>query len=326
MNPDFYEKLREEGSISQISLDKIKATALNPLFSLHWEIKTLLYLGVMLLSSGLGTLIYKNTDTIGHQAILAFIAAISAACFFYCFKHKQPFSKNQVKSPGSLFDYVLLLGCLSFLSFLGYIQAQYNVFGDNYGLATFIPTVALFYIAYDFDHIGILSLAITNLALWMGVSITPMQLIEHGDFDSIRIVLTYLALGLLLIAAAHLSAHYQLKKHFRFSYLHFGVHLSLFSLLAGYFYQYEMLGAVVWPLGVFALCFYIYKDAKKHKSFYFLLLVVLYSYVALTALFFRMFPHINSEGVLFFAFLYFIVSPIGLILLLINLNKQLKGK
>ena len=37
-------------------------------FSLHWELKTLLYLGVILLNLGLGFLIYENIDSIGHIA------------------------------------------------------------------------------------------------------------------------------------------------------------------------------------------------------------------------------------------------------------------
>ncbi|WP_449435707.1 hypothetical protein [Pedobacter steynii] len=98
---NFLKSFFEEDCISEDSFEKVKNMSGNTLFSLHWEIKTLLYLGVMLLSSGLGILIYKNIDTIGHQVILLIIAAISAGCFFYCFKNKKPFSKELVKSPNS---------------------------------------------------------------------------------------------------------------------------------------------------------------------------------------------------------------------------------
>ena len=79
------------------------------LFSLHWELKTILYLGVLLLSGGLGILIYENIDSISHQAILAAIALISAGSFYYCYKQSVAFSWEKVKSPTPLYDYLLLL-------------------------------------------------------------------------------------------------------------------------------------------------------------------------------------------------------------------------
>ncbi|WP_316790122.1 DUF2157 domain-containing protein [Pedobacter frigoris] len=326
MNTQYSKRLLDEGLITPESYEKIRQKQANLLFSVHWEIKTVLYLGVMLLSTGLGILIYKNIDTIGHQVILLMIAAISAGCFFYCFKHKKPFSKAQVKSPGSLFDYILLLGCLSFLSFLGYLQAQYGVFGQNYGLATFIPMLVLFYVAYDYDHLGILSLAITNLALWLGVTVTPFYLLYKNDFDSERLIYTYFGIGLLLIAAAHFSEKFAVKRHFRFTYLHFGVHMAFISLLSGYFYKYEQPFSIGWLFTLFILAFYCYTDAMKHKSFYFILLIVLYSYIALSALVVRGLITLDNEGALYITFLYFIVSAIGMVLVLINLNKKLKAK
>lgn len=325
MNDELYEKLKEDGTLSLESLEKILDKQQNPLFSVHWELKTLLYLGVMLLSTGLGILIYKNIDTIGHQVILLIIAAISAGCFFYCFKHKKPFDTLQVKSPNSLFDYLLLLGSLSFLTFVGYLQFQYGVFGNNYGMATFIPMIGLFYVAYAFDHLGILSLAITNLGVWMGVSITPAQLLSNSHFNSDRIILTYLLLGAVLILAAYLSERFDFKKHFRFSYLHFGVHLAFTSLLAGYFYHFENPVAIIWPLGLFGVAVYVYADAMKHKSFYFLLLVVLYSYIAISAVVIRVLIAADGIGAIYLGFMYFIASAIGLIILLNRLNKKIKA-
>jgi hypothetical protein len=67
-------------------------------------------------------------------------------------------------------DYILLLGCLLLLILIAYLQFQYNVFGNRYGLATFIPMVLLFISAYYFDHIGVLTMAITNLAAWAGIT------------------------------------------------------------------------------------------------------------------------------------------------------------
>lgn len=324
-NPDLYETLRDEGYIDAGSFEKIKKRQENQLFSLHWELKTLLYLGVMLLSTGLGILIYKNIDTIGHQVILLIIAIISAGCFVYCAKHRSPFSRTQVKSEGALFDYLLLLGCLSFLTFVGYLQVQYTVFGTNYGMATFIPMLVLFFVAYVFDHLGILNMAIANLAIWMGVSITPARLLSSGNFSNERIIFTYLALGLILITTAYLTEKFSFKKHFRFSYLHFGIHISFIALLAGYFNVYNTAVSLFWIPGIALLAFYLYHVAIKNRSFYFLLLVVIYSYIALSGLLINGLINTGKDDVLYLIPIYFIGSAVGLIRILLILNKKLKA-
>jgi len=326
MDNNLYTNLHAEGLISDESLVKVWEREQEPmLFSLHWEIKTLLYIGVLLLTSGLGLLIYENIDTIGHQFVLGLIALICAGCFVYCFKTKLPFSTARVAAPNSFFDYMLLLGSISLVTFVGYLQYQYNVFGTHYGMATLIPMLVLFFIAYYFDHLGILSMAIASLAVWMGVTVTPKELLLHSDFNSQVIVFTYLGLGLILIFAGWASQHFNFKNHFKFSYLHYGVHVTYIALLAGYFLFYDSFAAFGWVAGVGVLSAIMCNDAFKNKSFYFLLLVALYSYIAVSSLAMRICIATNDVGGIYLALLYFIGSGIGMIFLLIDLNKKLKA-
>lgn len=324
MNINLYKKLHTEGLISEQTLEKVVERDKNSLFSLHWELKTLLYLGVTLLSTGLGILIYKNIDTIGHQFILLFIAAICIGCFFYCVKNRKPFSREKVKSPSSFDDYILVLGCLSLLSFLGYLQFQYHVFGDNYGLATFIPMLILFYVAYEFDHIGVLSMGITNLAIWLGATIAPFTILSNGLYSNNSLIIPYLFLGLLLLSAAYLSEHYNFKKHFKFTYQNFGLNISFIALFTGYFSSHENPLNFLWLIAVLILAFVLYRDALKNKSFYFLLLVVLYAYTAISTMVVRILFNIDSEAAFVMVLLYFIGSAIGLIMALVQLNKKIK--
>src|ERR1700761_557767 len=113
-----FKKWHAEGLIGEESLPRAEVAEGQRVFSIYWELRFLLYLGVLLLSGGLGVLVYKNIDTIGHQAVLAFIALVMAGCFLYCLRHKRPFRWVKVEAPNSFFDYVLLLGCLSLLIFL----------------------------------------------------------------------------------------------------------------------------------------------------------------------------------------------------------------
>ncbi len=189
MEQKLFDQLYSDGVISAESNAKVEYSEKHKLFSIHWELKTLLYLGVLLLSGGLGILVYKNIDTIGHQAILLFIALVAAASFYYCFKTSYPYSTAKVDAPNTFFDYVLLLACCTFISFVAYLQYQYQIFGNRYGAATFFPMLVLFFSAYYFDHIGILSMAIVNLAAWLGLTITPLNILQSNDFNNSRIIL-----------------------------------------------------------------------------------------------------------------------------------------
>ncbi|HSC55477.1 MAG TPA: DUF2157 domain-containing protein [Phnomibacter sp.] len=323
-----FQKLHAAGLISDASLEKVSSREKDELISVHWELKTLLYLGVLLLSSGLGILVYKNIDTIGHQAILAFIALVTAACFYYCAKTKLPYSTEKVASPNPFFDYVLLLGSLTFLTFLAYLQYQYNVFGNRYGLATFIPMVVLFFIAYYFDHLGVLCLAITNFAAWAGLTITPLHILESNNFADTRIIFTGIAVGILLLAVAWFTQRRKIKLHFEFTYTNFGTHILFIALLAAMFHYESSYFFWLLPIGAFA--FYSYTTAIKNRSFYFIVVIVLYSYIALGFVVLTVLQSISvNENMLLMAMyigaLYFIVSGIGLVLLLIRLNKKLKA-
>ena len=320
-----YKMLHEEGLLSDESFENVRRERGQRLFPVHWELKTILYLGVLLLSGGLGLLIYENIDTIGHQFVLLLIALICLGCFAYCFKLKLPFGTEKVKSPNTAFDYVLLLACTSFVIFVGYLQFEYKVFGLNYGLATLIPMLVMFFVAYYFDHLGILNMAIANLAVWMGVTVTPKRLLLNSDFDSETIIYTYMLLGIFLVLGAYATQDFKFKKHFKFSYQHYGVHVTFIALLAGYFHYYNSFVWVAFMAGLFLFAFLIYRDAFKNKSFYFLLLVILYSYIAISSLVVRVFIQVPDGAAIFFVPVYFIASGIGLIFLLINLNKKFKA-
>ncbi|UPK72157.1 DUF2157 domain-containing protein [Chitinophaga filiformis] len=323
MDIDLFEQLQKEGTISAASAEKVRTITAKRLFSVHWELKTILYLGVLLLSGGLGILVYKNIDTIGHQVILLAIALACGGCFYYSFRHKLPFSAEKVPAPNSFFDYILLLGCLLLITFITYLQVQYNVFGTRYGAATFIPMLVLFFSAYYFDHLGVLSMAVTNLAAWMGVTVTPLQLLSANDFSSYTLIYTGLVLGALLIVAALLSSRLRFKAHFAFTYSNFGTHIFLIANLAGMFAAYDGQYGL-WFLLLIAATVFFYSQAMKQRSFYFILIITLYAYIGLSFMVVRLLMDTRSEGGIYAGLLYFIMSGIGAIVLLINLNKKLK--
>ncbi len=309
--------LRQE-IITPEEAETIRLFAAKKPFSLHWELTTLLYLGVLLLNIGLGFIIYENIDSIGHAAIIALIGLLSAGCFWYAISRRQPFSRGEVQSPTPYYDYILLLGCLTFLLMEGYWQYQYNLFGTRYGLATFIPMLLFFGLAYWLDNRGVLTMAITALASWLGLTVTTNELLTKNDFNDSVIVNTAIFLGALLIGATFLSERYQLKKHFGATYLQFGVHILMIACLAGM--MVLDIPLLYFPLLCLAIGFFLWY-ARTRESFYFLLVAVVYGYIGATHMLFRVLSGADSTVYL----LYFIFSCVAVIFFLTRYKQFFKN-
>ena len=321
MNIPLFKRLHAEGLISDNSLEQAEVHEGRRLFSLFRELRLLLYLGVLLLTGGMGIVVYKNIDTIGHQAILAFIALVTAGSFYYCLRKKTAFAWEKVEAPNSFFDYILLLGCLSLLIFLGYWQYQYDVFGDNYGLATFIPMVILFASAYYFDHLGVLSLAVTNLAAWAGLSITPLTLIKENSFADHRLIFTGIVLGVVLLAFGKFTTLRRIKAHFETTYTNFGLHLFFVAALAGLF-TYDTI-YLLWFAGVAVIAWYLCVQAIRRRSFYFVLMIVLYTYIGLCYTVLRLLWKGMPGDTIAIGLLWLGLSAFGVAVFLIRLNRQI---
>jgi hypothetical protein len=294
------------------------------LISLYWELRLILYLGVLLLTGGMGILVYKHIDSIGHQAVLAFIGLVTAGSFGYCFWKKAAFSWDRVDAPDAVFDYVLLLGCLGLLIFLGYLQYEYGVFGDHYGMATFIPMVILFLTAYYFDHLGVLSLGITNLAAWVSIAITPLTILKSGNFDSSRLIGTAILLGVVLLAAGWVSVRCRLKAHFELTYTNFGLHLFFIAALSGLFRFDEIY--VFWFIGLAAGSVFLYQQAIARRSLYFAVVILLYGYIAVGYMVLQVLSHIHDGlSSIALGLIYFVLSAIGMARWFMLINHQLKA-
>jgi len=295
-------QLHKDGFITEQELFAITTFQAEKPLSLHWELRTILYLGLLLLSSGVGILIYLNIETIGHQAILAMIAVTCIGCFYYAWKKRSPYSNETVKHPSPFFDYIVLLGCLLFGIFIAYLQVQYTAFGFHYGLATLLPTVLFFACAYLFDHKGVLSLGITGLSAWVGLAVTPLQLLEQNNFSDNTITFTALALGILLAGFAWYSDIKNIKRHFGFSFNNFAANILFIATL-------YLLFDAPWKIFSFLflafLCYYFIRYAIAQQSFLFLLLSVVYGYIGLTYCIFSAIGEFGDTAILFGSFYVF---------------------
>lgn len=319
------DQIYKDGHIAEEQYKTIETFETNRLFSIHWELRTILYLGILLLSSGIGILVYQNIDTIGHQFILAAVGLACAGCFYCIHKHSLPYTNQIVKHASPFFDYVVLLCSLLFTAFVGYFQFQYSPFGEHYGILVFIPTLVAFYLAYRFDHKGVLSIAITGLASSLGLSVTPRQLIGDNNFSDLYIIFTALILGIMLSVWAWYADHKNIKKQFSFTYNNFAINIFCVAALAALFDQDLK---IISFLALAGICFYYLKYSLTQHSYLFLLLSILYGYIGLTYSTFSFLSYLGEMNEILFLFgmLYVIGSAVGVIFLFLNLKKIVKAK
>jgi hypothetical protein len=293
-------------------------------FSLHYELRTLLYLGITLLVGGVGVLIYQHIDSIGHSVIVGAITLVMSASFAYAARHQPAFTWGEAPRTAIAADYLLLLSCLLFLVLEGYLQVQYGLFGTRYGLVTVLPARLFFGLAYRFDHRGVLSLAITALAAWVGVSVAPLAVWSSRSYSAQAFSGPALGLGLALVGAGLTSEFFDRKRHFAFTYLSLGGNVALVAAVSRLFADYSP-AAIAWVLLVLGLCAGLGWYARRTQSYLFLLMGVGYSYIAVTCLLAMVLDasHLRDWG-MFMLILYFPATLVGIVLLFINIKKILR--
>ncbi|UYZ59699.1 DUF2157 domain-containing protein [Hymenobacter latericus] len=301
-------------------------------FSLYFELRALLSLGVTLLSTGLGIYLYQNLDSISHAVIVAGIALVSAAGFGYAYWRRQPFTWAEAPRASVFADYALLLGCLTFLTLEGYLQAQYGVFGARYGWLPLLPALLFFGCAYRFDHRGVLAMGITALAAWVGLAAAPADVFRQNDFSAPYLDVVAVLLGLALVAAGVASERYQRKPHFAYTYVLMGSNLALLAALTSLFrssYETAHLPAALGVVLLLAFSAGLWWYGRRSHSYLFVLLAALYGYVAVTYVFIELITAIDSSLISALAFycamLYFPASAAGVIWLLKNIKKIVRG-
>ena len=314
--------LLDKNLISETEFSQINAYRKLGIFSLHKELRGLLYLSVTLFTSGIGILIYQNIDTIGHQVLLGLLFLTIVVCYYFCFKNAPKFAKYQTEFKNSLFDYVLLLATILTCTFVGYLQFQYKTFGTQHGLATLIPTIIAFACAYYFDNKSILSIAITGLAAYIGLTVNPKALLESETFNTNSLGFSAIVLATAMIVWAIYCEKFDLKKHFGIVFNTFALHLISIACLTNmaaenYWFVYALV------LGVST--YYFIKISHQSQSVALYIFSILYCYIGLNIVLARLLDAINFEhfmdGLFFLIPIYFVFSIVGFIKLLKNFKK-----
>jgi hypothetical protein len=225
-------KLVEQGILPADRAPRLLRIARRELVSVYFELRLLMYGGVLLITAGIGLLLKENLDQTGPWPIAVMIGLAAAAALFYVARTSPPFSWGEIASPNPAFDYLLLLGTLLIASELTWIELRYAALGMNWPWHLLLVALIAALLAIRYDSRMVFSLALTSFASWAGVVASP---IERGFWrDSLGTLrLRTIACGVIFILLAQLLKQARKKLHFEPVAAHLGWLLLLAALFSG---------------------------------------------------------------------------------------------
>ena len=272
------EHWREQSAISPEQHSHLASLCRGEPFSLFFELNVLLYAGVLAFVAGLGWTVTTWSQQLGDVLVLAILSTILAACFWYCFSRAPAWSLAQTPAPSAVFDYVLYLGSLVWCIELVYLENRFHVLSGQWDFYLLATAVFFFFLAYRFDNRFVLSLALSSLAGWFGLTISHGP--SHQDAAYRRYALLYcLLVGLGGVLLQRRGA----KPHFFGTYLNIVANISFWALLSGVFNRQ----GYGWFLALLLACGASLAWGLTRRQFAFVAYSAVYGYVGVSSILIR---------------------------------------
>ena len=302
------EQWKEQGKISPEQHAHLAGLSRGEPFSLFLELNVLLYAGVLAFVAGLGWTVSTWSQQLGDVLVLTVLSTILAASFWYCFSRAPAWSPAETPAPSPIFDYVLYLGSLIWSLELGYIENRFHVLSGQLDLY-FLATAGLFFfLAYRFDNRFVLSLGLSSLAGWFGLTISHRW--AHEDAAYRHYALLYC---LVVGVGGALLQRRGLKPHFFGTYLNIVANVLFWAILSGVFNRE---GYGLWVLAMLIACGASLAWGLARRQFAFVAYAAVYGYVGVSSLFLR---GVNDESAVLS---YFVVSGVAMLVALIQIGRR----
>src|SRR6202162_582585 len=302
------ERWKEQGAISAEQHAHLAGLSRGEPFSIFLELNVLLYAGVVAFVAGLGWTVSTWSRQLGDIVVLTVLSGMLAACSWYCFSRTPAWSPAEAPAPSPIFDYVLYLGSLVWCVELAYLENRFHVLSGQWDMYLLVSAGLFFFLAYRFDNRFVLSLALSSLAGWFGVTISQWP--SHQDEVDRQYALVYsLSIGL----AGILFERRGLKAHFLGSYLNIAANVLFWALLSGVITRE---GHGVWLLALLAACGASLAWGLKRRQLSFVAYAAVYGYIGVSAILIR---HIHDEtGVLG----YFLITGVAMLVMLVQIARR----
>lgn len=236
MNPDVaaaIPPLVEAGILPAAAAPRLLRVARGELVSVRAELRTILYLGVLLAMGGVGVLVEQNLDRIGPLAIAVGLGLAALAALGWVARTAPPFSWREAPSPHLGFDYLLLLGVLLAAADLAYMEVHFTPLGAHWAWHLLMVALLTALAAFRYDSRVVFSLSLSTFAAWRGVSVAHLgQGFLWGRVeDALR--WNAIACGVLFVVIGLALAKRDRKAHFEPVAMHLGWLLVLLALGSG---------------------------------------------------------------------------------------------
>lgn len=306
-------ELYQKGLINQDQYAQLEKIKNNQVISVYYELRIILYLGVMLFTGGAGYIAYENIGEFGHISFMLFLLLGIGVGGYYIQKKSYPFSNDIVMVDHIYFDYAVLLVALLIVTFLTYAQVYFEI-ESLVTTSSFLTAVLFVSMAYRYDHRGVLSMGITALAAAFGLTASPVNWAMGNVENVFDWYLVAVILGLLLLGIGRYTDKRGVKKHFKFTYYHFGFLLFYMGGMTLMFdSSFEEVTALLLILITGGMLFITW----KHKEFLFFVYSGITGYIAMSYLFL-----LTDLDFLMFGLYYFPFSIIGMIVFLVKNRKH----
>jgi hypothetical protein len=302
------ERWKEQGAISPEQHAHLASLSRGEPFALFLELNVLLYAGVLAFVAGLGWTVATWSQQLGDVLVLTILTTILGACFWYCFSHGPAWSPAETPAPGAVFDYVVYLGSLVWCVELAYLEKRLHVLSGQWDLYLLATAGFFFFLAYRFDNRFVLSLALSSLAGWFGLTISHWPSYQDAAYRQYALLYCVLVGG-----GGALLPRIGLKPHFFGTYLNIAANILFWALLSGVF---ERQGYGLWLFALFIACGASLGWGLARRQFAFVAYAAVYGYVGISSVFLR---SVNDESVVLS---YFVVSGVAMLVVLVQIGRR----
>jgi hypothetical protein len=306
------EQWKKQGKISPEQHAHLAGLSRGEPLSLFLELNVLLYAGVLAFVGGLGWTVSTWSQQLGDVLVLTVLSTILATCFWNCFSRGPAWSPAETPAPSPIFDYVLYLGSLIWSLELAYVENRFHVLSGQLDLYLLASAGLFFFLAYRFDNRLVLSLGLSSLAGWFGLTISHWS--AHQDAAYREYALLYC---LLVGVGGSLLQRRGLKPHFFGTYLNIVATVLFWALLSGVFNRQ---GYGLWFLALLIACGASVVWGLARRQFAFVAYAAVYGYVGVSSLFLR---GVTDESAVLS---YFVVSGVAMLVVLVQIGRRFGRK
>jgi hypothetical protein len=301
------ERWKEQGAISAEQHAHLAGLSRGEPFSIFLELNVLLYTGVVAFVAGLGWTVSTWSRQLGDIVVLTVLSGMLAACSWYCFWRTPAWSLAEAPAPSPIFDYVLYLGSLVWCVELAYLENRFHVLSGQWDMYLLVSAGLFFFLAYRFDNRFVLSLALSSLAGWFGLTISHWP--SHQDAEYRQCALLYC----LLVGVGGALLQRRLKPHFFGTYLNIVANVVFWAVLSGVF---DRQAYGLWFLALVIACGASLAWGLSRRQFVFVAYAAVYGYVGISWMLFR---DVTDET---FVLSYFVITAIAMLVVLLQIARR----